>query len=249
MPFGDRIDHGMERPALVASGDGARVPGGEDDAGVLGDLPHGGAEANGDVVVDGDGGDVGDRHGGAELLGTDVGEADVADEAVLAQPRERVDDLLEWSVGHGWRVQVVEVDVVQAEPARAHVRRVAEVVRVADGAHVGVLGAAADEPALGGDDQLFWVRVQGLADELLVGVRAVGVGRVDEGHARGDNLSQQRDALVMVGVFAPDLRSGQLHRPVTDAPNGQVAADRHGFVDVRYLGHYAAASWKSARLA
>src|SRR4051812_31307093 len=51
----------------------------------------------------------------------------------------------------------------------------------------------------------------------------------------------------MVGVFAPDLRSGQLHRPVTDAPNGQVAADRHGFVDVGYLGHYAATSWKSDR--
>src|SRR4051812_1303533 len=49
----------------------------------------------------------------------------------------------------------------------------------------------------------------------------------------------------MVWVFAPDLRSGQLHRPVTDAPNGQVAADRHGCVDVRYSGHYAATSWKS----
>ncbi len=44
--------------------------------------------------------------------------------------------------------------VVQAEPARAHVRRVPEVVRVPDAAHVGVLGAAADEPALGGDDQV-----------------------------------------------------------------------------------------------
>src|SRR4051812_34579571 len=149
--LGDRVDRSVERLALVSSGDGARVPGGEDDAGVLGDLPHGGAEADGDVVVDGDGGDVGDRHGGAELLGTHVGEADVADEAVVAQPRERVDDLLEWSVGHSRRVQVVEVDVVQAEPARTHVRRVAEVVRVPDGAHVGVLGAAADEPALGGE--------------------------------------------------------------------------------------------------
>ena len=169
----------------------------------------------------------------------------MADEAVLAQPRERLDDLLEWSVGHRRRVQVVEVDVVQAEPARAHVRRMAEVVRVPDGAQVGVLGAVADEPALRGDDQLFWIRVKGIADELLVGVRAVGVGRVDEGHARGDNLSQQRDALVMVGVFAPDLRSGQLHRPVADAPNGQVAADRHGLLDLRDSGHDAATSWRS----
>src|SRR3954452_11314820 len=48
----------------------------------------------------------------------------------------------------------------------------------------------------------------------------------------------------MVGVFAPLLRSGQLHRPVTDAPNGEVAADRHGFVDQRDSGHYAATSSK-----
>jgi hypothetical protein len=107
--------------------------------------------------VDSDGGDVGDREGGAELVGADVGEADVADEAVLAHSRERLDDLLERRVGHSRRVQVVEVDVVQAEPARAHVRRLPQVVPVPDGAHVGVFRAAADEPALGGDDQLFWI--------------------------------------------------------------------------------------------
>ena len=139
-------------------------------------------------------------------------------------------------------MQVVEVDVVEAESARAHVRRLAEVVPVPDGTHVGVLRATADEPALGSDHEVVRIGMQSLADELLVGVRAVGVGRVDEGHARGDNLSQQRDALVMVGVFAPDLRSGQLHRPVTDAPNGQVGADGHGFIDVRDSGHYAARS-------
>src|SRR4051812_10789533 len=49
----------------------------------------------------------------------------------------------------------------------------------------------------------------------------------------------------MVGVFAPDLRSGQLHCPVTDAPNGEVAADRHGFVNVRDSGHYVGTSWAS----
>ena len=83
---GDRIDRRVERLAFVAPGDGARVPRGEDDAGLLGDLPHRGAEADGDVVVDGHGGDVGDRHGGAQLVGADVGETDVADEPVLAHP-------------------------------------------------------------------------------------------------------------------------------------------------------------------
>src|SRR3954453_20487441 len=76
VPLGDRVDHGVERFALVSSGAGARGVGGEDDAGALGALPHGGADADGDVVVDGDGGDVGDRHGGGELFGTDVREAD-----------------------------------------------------------------------------------------------------------------------------------------------------------------------------
>jgi hypothetical protein len=100
--------------------------------------------------------------------------------------------------------------------------------------------AAADEAALGGDHEVVRVRVQGLADELLVGVRAVDVGGVDEGHARGDDLAHQRDALVVVGVLAPDLRPGQLHRPVADAPDGQVAPDRHGVGDVRDWAHFEA---------
>ena len=58
---GDRVNRSVERPALVASGDGGRVPGGKDDPGVLGALPQGGAEADGDVVVRCDCGDLGDR--------------------------------------------------------------------------------------------------------------------------------------------------------------------------------------------
>src|SRR4051812_38846983 len=124
------------------------MPRREDDAGLLRDAPYSGAEANGDVVVDGHGGDLGDRHGGAELVSADVGETDVANEAILAHAGERLDDRLEGGVGHGRRVQVVEIDVVEAESARAHVRRLAEVVPVPDGTHVGVLRATADEPAL-----------------------------------------------------------------------------------------------------
>jgi hypothetical protein len=58
------------------SGDGARMPWRQDDPGVVGDLPHGGVEADCDVVVHGHGGDVGDRLSRAELLGADVGEAE-----------------------------------------------------------------------------------------------------------------------------------------------------------------------------
>ncbi len=85
------------------------MPRREDDAGLLRDPPYGGAEANGDVVVDGHGGDIGDRQGGAKLVGADVGETDVADETVLTHAREGLDDFLEGGVGHRRRVQVVEV--------------------------------------------------------------------------------------------------------------------------------------------
>jgi hypothetical protein len=100
--------------------------------------------------------------------------------------------------------------------------------------------AAADEAALGGDHEVVRVRVQGLADELLVGVRAVDVGGVDVRDAHGHGLAQERNTLVVIGVLAPDLRSGQLHRPVADARDGQVAPDRHGVGDVRDWAHFEA---------
>jgi hypothetical protein len=64
---------------------------------------------------------------------------------------------------------------------------------IPDRAHVAVLGATADEAALGGDHEVVRIGVQGFADELLVGVRAVDVGGVNEGHAFGDHPAQQRN--------------------------------------------------------
>ena len=115
--------------------------------------------------------------------------------------------------------------MIQPEAAHAHVGGLAEIPLGAGRTHVGVLGPAAQEAALGGDDEVVRVRVQRLADQLLVGVRAVDVGGVDEGDASLDDLAQQVDAFVVVGVLAPDLRAGQLHCAVADAAHGQVTAD------------------------
>jgi hypothetical protein len=71
--LGDRVDDGVERCAVIAAGDGAWVPGRENAADIFCDLANGGAEAHGDVVVDCHGGDVGHRHRGTQLLGSDVG--------------------------------------------------------------------------------------------------------------------------------------------------------------------------------
>ena len=73
--------------------------------------------------------------------------------------------------------------------------------------------------------------MEGFADQLLVGVRAVHVGGVDECHAGVDDVAQQRDPAVVVGVIAPHLVTGQSHRAEADPADGQVASDRHGFRD------------------
>jgi len=87
---------------------------------------------------------------------------------------------------------------------------------------------AAQVAALGGDYQVVRIRVQRLPDEFLVGVRAVDVGGVEEGHSRPHHLLQNRDALVVVGIGPPNLRAGQLHRAIADPADGEVPADADG---------------------
>jgi hypothetical protein len=74
--------------------------------------------AVGDVVMRGDGGDIGDLLGCPELPDADVGQADVPDDALLAQLGEGADLVLERDVGCAGAVQVVQVEVVQAEPLK-----------------------------------------------------------------------------------------------------------------------------------
>ena len=151
--------------------------------------------------------------------------ADVADQGVGLHPGECLDGLLQGRVDKGAVMEVVEVDVVQAQAAHAHVGRLTQVPLAASGSHVRVFGAAAKEAALGRDDEVVWVGVEGFLDEFLVGMRAVDISGVDEGDAGVDDLAQEVDALVVVGVLAPDLRTGQLHCAVTDPADGELTAD------------------------
>src|SRR3954452_13039569 len=89
----DRIGDRGERPALLTTRARSRMPGREDDAVLLGDLAYRSTEAHGDVVMDGDGGDLGDRRRGPQLLGADVGQTDMPDQPVLTHPGERIDYL------------------------------------------------------------------------------------------------------------------------------------------------------------
>jgi hypothetical protein len=62
--------------------------------------------------VRGDGGDIGDLLGGPELRDADVGQADVADDALLAQFRERADLVLEGDVVGGMRADLERLDLL-----------------------------------------------------------------------------------------------------------------------------------------
>ena len=77
-------------------------------------------------------------------------------------------------------VQVVEVDVVEAEPGERAVDRAAHVLGAAvDLAHAGLDGTGAEDAELGGDDRVVAARRDGLPDDLLADVRAVDVGGVE----------------------------------------------------------------------
>jgi hypothetical protein len=79
--------------------------------------------------------------------------------------------------------------------------------------------------------------VQGLLDEVLGDVGAVGVGGVDEGDAQVDGATQDADRLVVVLRRAPDALTGDAHGAVAEAVDGlatevdgSAGGDGHGFL-------------------
>jgi len=86
-PVGIRFDAWPdEGDRLPWAENGARIGGGPQQCRVL---------PGGDVEVGGDGGDLGDPHGRAKLLRCHVRQADVPDQALLAQFGEGADLILE----------------------------------------------------------------------------------------------------------------------------------------------------------
>ena len=214
-------------------------PGDEGDIVFLGVSQHFLAALVGDVVEVFHRDDVGDHAGLGELVHGDFGlpgQPDVMDLALFLEPGEFADLVVE---RHGRidAVELVEVDALKPEVAQAHLDLLAQVLGAAEGDDVGLAAAAADpvlgtgaqHSALGGDDHVLGVGVQGAADDLLVGVGAVGVGGVDEGDAEVDGAAQHADGLLGVGRRAPEAGAGQVHRAVAEAVHGQVFAEGEGW--------------------
>ncbi len=121
--------------------------------------------------------------------------------------------------------------------AQAHLAFLTQVWREAQ--HRPLIRPGAQQPGLGGDDQVVGVGVQRLADQLLGHVRPVRVGGVDEVDAHFDGAAQYADAFVVVGGRAPDALAGEAHCAESQAVDGQVAADDEGprFPCYRSRGH------------
>jgi hypothetical protein len=89
-------------------------------------------------------------------------------------------------------VLVVEVDALDAEPPEAALARRPHVRWVA--AEVGLAAVDEGDAELGGQVHLLpHPALQRLAEEELVGVRAVAVSGVEEGDAGGDGVADERD--------------------------------------------------------
>src|ERR1035438_7101884 len=123
-------------------------------------------------------------------------EADVANLALLLHPLQRAERFFERRTGVD-PVELVEIDALKLETPQAHFDTLDE---IAGAAHVLGLGwALASNAALGRDHDALRVGRQGLADQALGNLRAVGVGCVDQGHAQFNSTAQDAASLGGIG--------------------------------------------------
>ena len=112
-------------------------------------------------------------------------------------------------------VLVVEVDVVGAQPAQRALDGAADARRVAAQAAGRDAVLVEREPELGGDDDVVAVRLEGFADDVLVGERPVDLGGVEERDAELDGAADDGDAVGAVGGGGV-VGAGQAHAAEPD---------------------------------
>ncbi len=140
---------------------------------------------------------------------------EVADLPLADQVIQRGEALLDGR-GRVRAVQIVQVDVVRAQPAQADLHRAHQVVPAAP---LVVRPVPDGPPPLGGhDDLLARQPLQRPADDLLAPPVAVGDGGVPEVDARVERPAQDADGLVVRRVSAPVVP------PQTDLADLQPAA-------------------------
>ena len=110
-------------------------------------------------------------------------------------------------------VLVVQVDVVGAQPLERALGSGADAGRA--GVRAALAAGVGDQAELGRRHDLVPVALEGSAHELLVGVGAVDLGGVDEGHAQCQGAVDRADRLVVVASGAA-VAVGHAHRAQVD---------------------------------
>ena len=119
-------------------------------------------------------------------------------------------------------MQLVELDRVQSQPAERPLTRLPQVVGIAIG--IPLIRTGPHVPALGGDQEVLGIGMQGLGNQLLAHVRAVGVGGVDQVDAQLHRTAENGDRLIVVCRGSPDAFAGDPHRAEPEAAD-RVLAD------------------------
>ena len=114
-------------------------------------------------------------------------------------------------------MELVEIDALELQTAQAAFALLAQVF----GAAIGVphVGTRTHQAALGGDDEIVRVGVEGFGDEVLADLGPVGVGRVDEVDAQLHGAAQHSDGLVVVFGRTPDAGAGDAHGTEAESPH------------------------------
>jgi hypothetical protein len=170
-------------------------------------------------VLDAD--DVDDLAGFFDLGDLDLAEAYVTDLALFLEALDDSEGILDGDLGVD-AVELPEVEALELEAAEAHLDLLVEVFGAGDGEPL--VGALAGEAGLGGDDDALGVGGEGLADETLGDLGAVGVGGIDEVDTQFDGSLEDFFGGLGIFGFAPDAFAGDSHGSVSEAMDGEVTA-------------------------
>jgi hypothetical protein len=170
------------------------------------------------------------------MAGVDVAEAEVPDQALLAQRGERLEAFGERLAVRGCHRPDAQVDEIESVHAQAVEVGFDKATHVGRGAVVEAIGAD-DGPDLGGDDQVGRVGVQGLANQGVrthrTAVADVEVGGVDVVDPEFDGAPQHGTAgLRVAGGTAHTVLGGQPHgaeaKPVDVKVTAEAESVAHG---------------------
>src|SRR5262249_25099469 len=126
-----------------------------------------------------------------ELRGSDVAQADVANQSLTFQLGKDSDLLLDGTfgwLGNSTDAQIHDVEAFHAEIAEIVLSAGEQILTGKCGYPRFVFTAAGTQ--FGYDDQVFWVRMEGFLDDLIGYMRAVKIAGVDMNYASGDRFTQ-----------------------------------------------------------